>query len=165
METILYFHMGRGGRFYNGGHRTYCGKKNIGEVLSLCDSGKHWVFIHERDDKGRFCKPYYADQNGNFLIYVEDVKSGIGQLDWDGIYDTDICMTLSDCDMYDLNLVLDSNEWDKEETIKEYFDEHTELKVDWSKFDKDLFYSLILDFFNGYVIDVDEYYLVENEKN
>jgi len=160
METILYFHTGRGGRFNNGGHCTYQGKKNIGEVLSLCDSGKRWSFIHERDNKGKFCKPYYADQNGNFLIYVKEVESGVGVLDWDTIYDTDVCLKLSDCSKNDLKIILKSYEWDKEDVIKEYFDNYTDLKVDWNKFNGD--YNDLIENYHSYsLIDISDYY---NEK-
>lgn len=164
METILYFNMGRGGRFYNGGHRTYHGKKTIGEVLSLCDSGKRWSFVHERDEKGRFCKPYYADQNGNFLIYVKDVETGVGTLDWDGIYDTDACLKLSECDGNDLKLILESNEWDKEDVIKEYFDNHTDLDVKWQYFNGD-YEDLIQNYFSFSQIDISGFYIDEFYEN
>ena len=44
-NTIVYFHTGRGGRFYNGGHTTFCGCKNIYEVLQMNDSGKNTSFL------------------------------------------------------------------------------------------------------------------------
>lgn len=160
METILYFHVGRGGMFNNGGHCTYKGTKNIGEVLSLCDSGNRWSYIRERDEKGRFCVPYYVDQNGNFLIDVKDVESGVGKLDWDTIYDTDICFKISQCDQNDLKIILNSNEWDKEEVIKEYFDNYTDLEMVWGKFNGD-FEDLIENYFTYSNIDVTDYYNVE----
>lgn len=164
METILYFHTGRGGRFYNGGHHTYRGKKTIHEVLSLRDNSNQWSFIHERDKKGRFCKPYYADQNGNFLIYVKDVESGVGILDWDGIYDTDTCFKLSECNEVDLKIILESNEWDKLDVIKEYFDNHTDLEIEWRYFNGD-YETLINGYFYDCHFNVTEYYIDEFYEN
>lgn len=48
-KTIVFFHTGRGGRYYNGGHTTFCGTKNIGEVLSMNDSGKRHSFLNKEN--------------------------------------------------------------------------------------------------------------------
>lgn len=157
-KTIVYFHTGRGGHFNNAGHKTFKGTKNISEVLSLCDSSNRWSFLVNRDDKGRFCAPYYADQNGNYLISEKEIESGVGQLEWDGIYDTDSCFHLSDCDENDLKLIIDSNEWNKEDVIVEFFNQHTDLVFDWSKFNGD-YEELIRQYFNFSDIDVTMFYL------
>lgn len=157
-KTIVYFHTGRGGRFNNAGHRTFRGLKNISEVLTLCDSSNRHSYYYERDNKGRFCAPYYADQNGNYLISEKELSTGVGQLEWDTIYDTDTCFLLSDCSENDLNIILESSEWDKEDVIIEYFNECTDLTIDWKKFNGD-YEDLIRTYFNFPEIDVTMFYL------
>lgn len=131
MKTFLHFHIGRGGRFFNPGNKTFKGKRGIGDVLCLCDNGKNNSFLRNRDEKGRFCAPHYTDQNGNFLISAKDVDAnGEGCLDWDGQYDTDICIELSSCDANDLQLILESDEYDKLNIIKEYFNMHADVNAD-----------------------------------
>lgn len=61
----------------------------------------------------------YVDCNGSQLITLEEAERGIGTIDWDGEYDTDVCMLLSDCDENDLKLILESQEC--EDLIEEYF--------------------------------------------
>jgi len=156
-ETIVYFHTGRGGSFNNGGHRTFQGTKNIGEVLSMCDSGNRWSFLQTHDKKGHFCAPYYADQNGNYLISEKEVNTGVGQLEWDTIYDCDNCFLLNDCDENDLKIILESREWNKEDVIVEFFNECTDLTVDWSRFNGD-YEELINAYFNHSTFDIEELY-------
>ena len=43
-NTIVYFHIGRGGRFHNAGRKTFCGEKTIQEVLQIADSSGQWSF-------------------------------------------------------------------------------------------------------------------------
>lgn len=160
--TIVYFHTGRGGHFNNGGHRTFQGTKNIGEVLSLCDSSGHWSFLITRDEKGRFCAPYYADQNGNYLISENELVTGVGQLDWDTIYDTDTCFLLSECDENDLNLINESREWNKEHVIIEFFNECTDLVVDWTRFNGN-YEGLIHDYFNYSNFEIEDHYQDNSE--
>lgn len=156
-KTIVYFHTGRGGRFYNSGHQEFRGTKTIGEVLALCDSSSQWAFLHNRDKKGRFIAPIYLDQNGSYLISEKEVSSGVGQLDWDGAYDTDTCIYLSDCGETDLNLILESNEYNKKDLIVEYFDECTDLIIDWARFNGN-YEGLISNFFYSSDVDVDYFY-------
>lgn len=155
-NTIVYFHTGRGGRFYNQGHVTFCGIKDINEVMSLKDDSGHWLFPTSRDDKGRFCKPYYADSNGNCMITFEEAKTGVGSLDWDGQYDTDTCFFLKDCSETDLLIILESQQLDKLNIIEEYFNECTDLDIDWVKFNGD-YEGIIKDYFN-FDVDPEEYH-------
>lgn len=45
INTIVYFHIGRGGRFNNAGHTTFCGRKDIEQVLQSADESGKWNFI------------------------------------------------------------------------------------------------------------------------
>ena len=192
-STIVYFHIGRGGRFFNSGHRTFCGAKNIIEVLQANDSNGNWNFINRENasdvrkklenkgltnlielfeecqdndndfaefekrtglNLGELC---YTDSNGNVIITVAEAETGIGVLCYDGDYDTDICKYLHECDEYDLLKIADSNEWNKEKLLKEYFDNHTDLKIDWSKFN-DNYTGLIEEYFLGFPFEMEDYY-------
>lgn len=44
-QKIVYFHTGKGGSFNNPGHLSYCGEREIYEVLQINDSGKHNSFL------------------------------------------------------------------------------------------------------------------------
>lgn len=161
-KTIVFFHTGRGGHFYNGGHVTFCGEKNIQDVANLqCDK----LFGKNRDENGRFCTPHLADYNGHFMISLKDLESGIGYLDWDGDYNTDECLYLADCDKSKILIIAEQAEkyeWEAEEIIKAFFEECTDLKVDWTKFDG-RFESLVEDWFETPTadIDLDNYYELE----
>jgi len=194
-KKIIFFHTGRGGRYYNAGHTTFNGVKNIEEVLAMNDSGKRHSFLvreneykvanllserdltnlmelfeicRDKDDFTEFEKKtglklgdnVYVDCNGNEIITEAEVESGVGTLDWDGAYDTDVCMYLSDCNEGDLKIIADSNDYIKEDLLQEYFNECTELKIDWSKFNGD-YESLITDYFNMPIYNIEDYYLVE----
>lgn len=195
-NTIVYFHTGRGGSFNNAGHTTYCGQKNIEQVLQMNDSGKRNSFLskeneHEiyqllkkrdlenlielfeksrdNDDFSRFEKltgldlgeDVYTDCNGSTMITVAEVETGVGTLDWDGEYDRDNCILLSDCGEGELQTIISSREYDKEDTVQEYFDTQTDLNVDWKKFDG-RYSELIEDYFNFPTTNIEDYYEVED---
>jgi hypothetical protein len=145
-KTILHFHTGRGGKFNNQGHVTYCGEKSILQILRNDNS----VFISEDD-------LYYIDNSGNELISVEEAESGVGKIDFDGEYDTDTCIFLEECGETELNLILKSNEYGKEDMIQKYFDECTDLVINWARFNGD-YEGLITDFFNHPKVNENEFY-------
>jgi hypothetical protein len=196
-STIVFFHIGRGGRFNNAGYKDFCGAKNITEVLQLNDSGKNWNFIsrenesqiyeeldkrgltnlmqlfekcRDNDDFSEFEKrtglqlgeQYHTNQNGGLLISVAEAETGVGRLEWDGSYDTDICQYLHDCDQDELLLIANSNEWNKENLLQEFFNNHTDLEIDWSKFNDD-YVGLIEEYFGMLSVCIEEYYNEEVE--
>ena len=91
---IMYvsFHVTRGGRFYNPGHLEFVGEMDFQELQSYLDSH---IFIKNRDEKGRFCKPYIADCDGNQVSY-DDISAMVGTIDLDGDYDTYYVMDADD---------------------------------------------------------------------
>ena len=74
-NIIVAFHIGRGGRFYNGGHKTFLGEKNINDLMNIQSD---YLFYRNKDNKGRFCSPYHADLNGKLMITEKDAKTGVG---------------------------------------------------------------------------------------
>ena len=102
------FHIGRGGRFHNAGHKTYVGTVND---LSDCFGDS---FLISEDENG---KPLpdsewqLVDGGGNVILSGRDeIESDTGILDWDGEYDTDIVRHLSECDDDEYQLILDAAE-------------------------------------------------------
>lgn len=190
-STIIYFHVGRGGRFYNAGHRSFCGAKRIDDILRSDSTKGNWAFVvrehasevrkkiehlpnllelfekcqDNNDDFTEFEKRtglelgelVYVTGSGGELITVAEAETGVGIINWDGAYDTDICMHLEDADEEDLTLIANSNEWSKENLLKEYFDNHTDLKIDWAKFDGN-FKNLVYEYFNFSTITIEDFY-------
>ena len=102
------FHIGRGGRFNNAGHKTYVGTVND---LSDCFGDS---FIISEDENGKTLPDSewrLVDGGGNVILSGRDeIESETGILDWDGEYDTDIVRHLSECDDDEYQLILDAAE-------------------------------------------------------
>ncbi|MBQ6963486.1 MAG: hypothetical protein IJP79_07280 [Paludibacteraceae bacterium] len=122
-RIVVAFHIGRGGRFYNAGHRTFIGEKNFQELIqeSSCN-----LYYHDRDEKGRFCKPYLADASGKTIVEADEMNNVVGRLDWDGSYDTDYACYLDECNEDELRIIVRDNQWispEAREYIVEWFKE------------------------------------------
>ena len=102
------FHIGRGGRFHNAGHKTYVGTVND---LSDCFGDS---FIISEDENGKTLPDsewQLMDGGGNVILSGRDeIESETGILDWDGEYDTDIVCYLTDCDERECQLIFDAAE-------------------------------------------------------
>lgn len=102
------FHVGRGGRFNNAGHKTYVGTVNN---LSDCFGDS---FLISEDENGTTLPDSewrLVDGGGNVILFGRDeIESDTGILDWDGEYDTDIVRHLSECDDDEYQLILDTAE-------------------------------------------------------
>lgn len=154
----------------NGNRNSFLNKENESEIYRMLKKRglENLIELFEKsrdnNDFSRFGKltgldlgeDVYTDSNGNEIITVEQLESGVGTLDWDGEYDTDTCMLLSDCDESELILIANSNEWNKESLLQEFFDNNTDLVIDWSKFNG-RYADLIDEYFNA-TVDVEEYY-------
>lgn len=118
-RIIVAFHIGRGGQFYNAGHKSFIGELNLKGIISVVENAGSWLFERNRDDRGRFCKPYLVDSNGNELLDCDEYVKEVGSIDLDGDYDTTYCCYLDDCDEEELQLISNydgykSNELDEE---------------------------------------------------
>lgn len=191
-RTIVAFHIGRGGKFYNAGHKTFIGEKKIGDftndlflsfenvsnfknrfgydstgnsdqkcILDLITDENfdelEEVFGIKKEELG---EELYFDGGGNSTgLTQKNVNCGIGSIDIDGQYNTTYTIYLDECDKDELLLIINSNEWNKEELIQKYFEYHG-YTVDWLNFNDD--YCGIIDDefdfgktnFNNYIKEV-----------
>lgn len=103
-EIIVRFHIGRGGRFHNGGHKTFVGEENLQDVInSMSDQ----VTILNEDENGNELpknewKLLYHDRE---LLSGEDIDELTGVIDVDGDYNADICRYIEDCWDEELELI------------------------------------------------------------
>jgi hypothetical protein len=194
MGTIVYFHIGRGGRYHNSGHKTFNGTKNLSEVLSLCDSYDQWSFLAKENqseiysmlkkrnlenllelfeeciNNSDFTKfeertglqlgeDVYVTGDGNYIVSESDIENGIGVLNWDNDYDTDICQYITDCDEEELLLIANSNEWNHKDLLEEFFDKNCEIQINWSTFNGN-YKDLIYEYFNSEIV-IENFYNTE----
>lgn len=114
-KIIVAFHIGRGGRFYNAGHKTFLGELNFSDLQMLNADN---IFYRDRDERGRFIKTEIYDGAGHF-VSDDDPKGLIGRLDFDGDFDTDYCKYIEDCTDEELQIIAKSIDF-KSFELKEY---------------------------------------------
>lgn len=158
-KTIVTFHIGRGGRFNNGGYRSFYDNCKITEVplfqeLFAPVSGYDEDGYAVEDEKPA---AEWTDGSGNSVeLTNEMVKTGVGYLDYDGDYDTYYSMYLDECDEQHLAMILDAG---RDDLVKEYIEDYTDLKVEWDRLYSYKWRDLIeLAFINGAEIDEEEFY-------
>ena len=94
-RIVVSFHIGRRGK-------TFLGEKDFQELIRDRNDS---LFLKDRDERGRFCKPYYADASGNVMVEPDEMNSEVGTIEWDGSYDTDYACYLDECDDDELRLI------------------------------------------------------------
>lgn len=101
-KTTALFHIGRGGRFHNPGHKTLHGvNENLQDARKMEEDR---LFLHERDFLDRFCKPFMSDCSGH--IAMEDANAEVGVIDLDGDYDSWVAVFFDNLDEEELSLVM-----------------------------------------------------------
>ena len=113
-EYIVAFHIGRGGRFHNPGHKTF--NPHI-QKLSDCFSESCIVLSEDKDGNALPDDQWQLIDGGSNVILEgrANIESTTGVLDWDGQYDTDIVQYLSDCDENEIQLILEAYDNDEVE--------------------------------------------------
>ena len=106
-RTVVAFHIGRGGRFHNPGHKEYKGEINF---LKLCNSQTQYLYKVNRDSNGRFCRPYLVDAGGNTAVTPEDYGQEVGVINYDYDYDTWVCQYIEDCNDSELMMIYEAAE-------------------------------------------------------
>lgn len=154
-NIIVAFLIGRGGRYFNAGHKMFIGEKPIGTftddlfvryenqeaVLSLINERKNLKELYykaiQEDDKAALQKlkalkldlgeQIYVTETGKPVgLSLEDEKTGIGTIDIDGEYDTIYTCKIEDCSDKELELIESSNQF-KSSELSVYIDNHKQL--------------------------------------
>lgn len=94
MSTLVTFHIGRGGRFHNSGHRTVIG---YGRTLQDYIKEYHLIDIDENNKELPIEEHTLTDGVGNILMKGEEIYQETGCIDVDGDYDTTIVRYMKDC--------------------------------------------------------------------
>lgn len=125
-RIVVAFHIGRGGRFYNAGYKSFIGERNFQELIN---DSLNFLVYRDRDDKGRFCKPFYTDDSGRTIrtiVEADEMNNEVGCLNWDNQYDSDVACYLDECDEDELRIIVRDNQWispEAREYIIEWFKE------------------------------------------
>lgn len=102
----VWFHVGRGGKFNNGGHKTYRGVVN---QLSDCFGDSTVIDFNEDGNPLPDEDWVLLDSGGNVILNGRDqIEAETGVLDWDSEYDTDIVRYLEDCTDEEYQLIIDA---------------------------------------------------------
>lgn len=134
-DTIVAFHIGRGGRYYNSGHLTYLGEHRIGHYVDdlfltpenayyvgqkiagrpnleaklqeALEGSKEAVSFFERIGFDLGDNAYTCGGEHFVGLSEEECNSGVGRINIDNEYNTTYCKHLSDCNETELQLVYD----------------------------------------------------------
>jgi hypothetical protein len=101
-NTIVAFHIGRGGRFYNPGNKTYEGKYDASHI------SQDLYFPQRKNGKEILTgNKEMLDWNGHEVgATVSEYNKGIGTYDFDGTYDTWIFKKVKDLDEDEVRIIL-----------------------------------------------------------
>ena len=120
-KTILCFHIGRGGRFFNSGHLTFEGTKPI---TKTSDFEKLFPPRYKNgNDNLRSLKAEWLNETGNSVeLTNEMIKTGVGRINIDNDFDTTYTTYLKDLSENEIEAILKADPWDidyiKEALIK-----------------------------------------------
>lgn len=114
-KIIVAFHIGRGGRYYNSGHKSYIGEKSFKEIIS---ENQNHIYIKDRDVNGKYIKPIITNESGN-EISDNNINDETGTLNFDEDYDTTISKYIEECTETEIQLIEESKIY-KSEELKEY---------------------------------------------
>lgn len=100
-RTVVHFHIGRGGRFHNPGHKTFVG------VEDMHPSESSIVFEQDEDGKPLPDEDWVlVDGGGSELMRGKaNILARTGRLDYDGEYNTDIFKYIEDCNDEEVELI------------------------------------------------------------
>lgn len=106
--SFVHFHVGRGGHFKNGGHKSFIDVKPFHEVIS--DRNELSIIDSDFNDDTNPPLPddewTVQDESGNVLLTGRDeIEANEGEIEVDTIYDTDIVRSVDHCDDEELDLL------------------------------------------------------------
>ncbi len=112
MTKFACFHIGRGGRFNNQGHKTY--RNDIKDFQELLRYYTNELFFYTEDEGGNELPAEewaVKDESGSVLLQGrEEIESEIGRLDFDGEYDTTYVCSIDELDDEESALIIKAYE-------------------------------------------------------
>ncbi len=103
-DTLLWFHIGRGGQFYNPGYISFEGIcKGIDSIPSFCE------LFSQCDEEGNDLQGEweYKDETGDGVgLTSTDVKSGVGHIVLERGYNEDYVIRLGNCGDEEVDAIL-----------------------------------------------------------
>ena len=167
-KTIVTFKIGRGGQFYNGGHRTFFEDCGIGDIYIV----KEYLYPPKLnpndtadDTVDESPEAEYTDCDGNSVELTNAmIESGIGRINIDHDYESYYSTYLEDCDENELLILLND---DRKYLIEYFIDHFTDLDVEWDrlKSSKDTWKDLISCIFYGSSNDVSHLYEEDEDED
>lgn len=144
-NTIVAFHIGRGGRFHNSGFLTFLGEQEIGEftddlfidydlssldcpLINAENKDLFYELLYEDEfeelnkmfgiTKADLGEKIYFDSGGNGTELTEsEFDSGIGKINIDGEYNTTYTCYLKDCSEMEIKAIESSDDFNKNELL------------------------------------------------
>lgn len=117
-KTIVAFHIGRGGNFYNPGHLSFIGEKKISEFTDD-------LFLNDDNQ--------WEDGTGNKVGLTKE-ETEVGRINIDGEYDTTYCKLLSDCSEDELELIENDATSDVVEYVSEKLYDFKVIDGDYARY-------------------------------
>lgn len=121
-ETIVCFHIGRGGRFNNAGYLTFEGVRKINETSDFLNNCFHPRIVQDSSDEWEVDESpeaEWTDGSGNSVELTNaQVASGVGRIEMDGDYDTTYTKKLEDLTEKEIEAVREAlPQWDAKQII------------------------------------------------
>ena len=94
-QTVVHFHIGRGGRFHNGGFKEFKGVEDLTWPYEYCT-----IIDTDEDDNPLPDEEWTLIEDASRCVLLEGreaIESRTGVLEYDGIYNTDIFKYVEDC--------------------------------------------------------------------
>lgn len=129
--SIVHFHVGRGGRFNNGGHKTFIDVEDMQSKGGIYGSESYNVISEDENGDPLPDEDWkFTDGGGNIILEGrKNIESPTGVLEFDTIYDTDIFQCIDECDDEELDLLYEAVKRDKwfpfTEDDEKYIKEHS----------------------------------------
>lgn len=114
-DTLLHFHVGRGGSFYNPGQITFEGiVSGIDSIPPFCN-----LFGQKDEEDNELPGEWeYKDECGNGVgLTNTEAKSGVGHIVFDTGYNEDYVIRLADCGEKEIDAILEFLTWESEYII------------------------------------------------
>jgi hypothetical protein len=111
-QTLAVFHITRGGRFFNSGHKEFFGFYTYDGIVDYL-TNYHDMWDKNRDEKGRFYKTYFTDGTGNHVADYGDMI-----FDFDGDYDRFVLVPLNELDTDEKYIIFRDGNYIEEEVCE-----------------------------------------------